>query len=112
MPLVAARPPTPVSLAVSAGGTTRAARRGAASTMASGCPVRAGGSGRRHDFPGRSVGTAEAPGPSPPPSDVRFLWPFEPGAALFPISIRAAARWRGGALSSDARGAVYLLRTA
>ena len=94
-PLIVARPPDLPLSAVTADGATRAARMGAALSEASGDPVRAGGSCRQRNVPGRSVGTAEVSEPLPPSSDVRFRR-LLPGAAPVLLStIRAAAR--GGA---------------
>ena len=77
--------------------TARRARPGGAPSSAEGGDsFRAGGSCGQCNFPGRSVGTAEVPGPLPPFRDVRFSRPFGPVATLSSPAEILRAAVRGG----------------
>ena len=101
--LAVVRSALPPPSAVTAGGATRAARPGASCSLAGVRPGRAGGSSRRRTCPGRSVGTAEVSGPSPPPSGIQRP------RGLCPLVMSSSTETRaveGGGLTATSDGTV------
>ena len=116
-PLSPPRPP------FAAGGATRAAREGAALSVVSGAPARAGSSCRQRTFIGRSVGTAESPEPPTPSMSgdptlrlprARASWlfggwrsqfsSFQPASPVGPGGLWALGRGSRAALSAASQG--------